>query len=111
MRLANSETISLLNVISSIADKDIPIAFTYRLFDINKKLQDSYEVYYNTLQNIMKKNETNNPDDPKIRDEVQKLLNLMVNVEIEKIKRQELIDTGIELSLAQLSLLSPIIEG
>lgn len=110
MRLANSEIISLLNSLSDIADKDIPITFTYRLFDIHKTLQDSYSVYWNTIENIMKKHNVNNPDDPIIKKEVRELLEMMVEVDLEKIKRNELIESNIDLSLSQLAALSPIIE-
>lgn len=111
MRLSNSEIINLLNSLSNIADKDIPIAFTYRLFDINKALEDSYSVYWKTLENIMKKNNVNNPDDPAIHEEVKELLEMTTEVNIDKINRPELLETNINLSLSQLAALSPIIEG
>lgn len=110
MKLANSEIIGLLDTLGTIADKDIPVNFTYQLFDINQRLQESYAIYWNTLQSIMKKNEVDNPDDPKIEKEVRELLDMRVDVSIDMVKREELINSGIALTLQQLTNLSPIIE-
>lgn len=111
MRITNNEVIGLLNTLGSVADKDIPVSFTYQLFDIQQKLQDAYQIYWNTLSNIMKKHDVTDPNDPKIIGEVKELLDMMTEVELVKLKRDELIESDINLTLQQLNNLSPIIEG
>lgn len=110
MQLLNGEIIGLINVINDISEKDMPVELAFKFFGNLKNLTACYEAYAKTLQKIIDKGGVESPDDPKISEEVGKLLNLKSEVEINKFERAELVDGGMKLTLSQLAALSPIIE-
>lgn len=109
MQLKNGEIIGLIDSINEISEKDLSIELAYKFYDNLSALSDKYQVYAKTLETLVKKEGAEDADDPKIREEVLKLLEMKTDVEIDEISKQELIGTGVKLSLSQLARLKPII--
>lgn len=99
MRLRNYEIIQCLNAIAEMDETPMPVALTFKVNKVRRKLISSYEDYLRTLEPI--KN-----DELK----VQELLELETEVTAEKIKIEELMESGISISLKTIEGLSPVLE-
>lgn len=99
MKFKNKEIIETINAINSLADKDMPITITYFFINNHKKLCEVYDIYNEARLKA------------KDQDELMKLLNLEVDVDVELINKQELIDSNISLTPKQLIDLKRLIYG
>lgn len=111
MRITNGEAIGIIDTVNEIQDKDVPVKTAYKLFDIVTKVNDTYMTYMKTLNKVMEKAGVNNPDDPAVNKEVMELLNMEVEVDVVPITRTELMESEINLNLAQLVRLNPVVEN
>lgn len=110
MQLLNGQIVHMFNAINEISEKDLPVEFAFKVFEIASKLTPHFQSYLQTIQKLMKKNNVDDPEDPVIRQDVVDLMNVTVEMNCELIDKQELIDSGIKLTLSQLQRLDPIIK-
>ena len=99
MVLTNQRIIDLLNTIGSIMNKDFPVKLTFQLIDNQEKLIKHYEVYEKAKAKV------------KTEEELLELLGIETEVDINPIDKNELLESGINLTPAQLVGLKRIIDG
>lgn len=99
MKLTNRRIVDLLNTIGSVINKDFPIKITFQLMENQDKLIKPYETYFKAKEKV------------KSEEELLELLELETEVDITPIDKEELIQSGINLSPAQLIGLKRIING
>ena len=99
MKLTNQEVINLINGLNEIAEKDLPILMTYKVIGNLDKLMN----IYTSFDKARKKAKTD--------EELFELLNFENEIELETIDKQELIDTGIQITPIQLIGISRMIDG
>lgn len=112
MKLSNQEIINLLNAFDGIADKDLPVKMTFDLYSIHSTLMDVYTAYIKSLEKLKTKYnvEENDTDFPEgMNRELKELLEIQKELDIPKIKKEELLDSGVELNMIQLQSLLPVI--
>ena len=99
MKLTNQEIINAFNALDALSNKELPILLTYKIVDILDKLLSEYRIFEKAK------------DKAKNNEELIELLNIERELDIEKLDKQELIDSGIEISPVQLVGLKRIING
>lgn len=99
MKFKNKEIIEIINAINSLAEKDMPITLTYFIINNHKKLIEAYDVYNRARVKA------------KDQDELMKLLDIEVDVDVELINKQDLIEANLTLTPQQLLSLQRLIYG
>lgn len=105
MKLTNEQIVILINSISNIKDVDMPISESFKFTKDFQKLNDCYTAYETELKKI-----TDDEGKVKDKDKLIELLNLETEVDLETISIEKLEQANVNLSIATINALSPILE-
>lgn len=108
MKITNREIINALDAMSLLKDRELPVELAFKVFDNHKKLMEAYEPYIKTMNKTQEQYKDNND---KFLEEANKLINIEREIEVKKFTREELLNSEVKLTPAELAGLEVLIDG
>lgn len=105
MEIKNSEVIQAIDVLNELSDKEMPVEITFKVINTLEQLFSFYRPYLKSLEKLKEQFD----EGSELEGEVKKLLDITVEGAIPPFTKNELIESGIELTPSQLVRLKPLI--
>jgi hypothetical protein len=106
MKISNRRLIALVNTIGAIQDKDFDIKTSFALSRILNTAANAVQPYENELKKLNGKT----MDVEEFNKNVNELLDIEIDIDINKISQEDIINSGNKMTIAQVNGLEPIIE-
>ena len=106
MKISNRRLIALVNTIGAIQDKDFDIKTSFTLSRILNTAANAVQPYENELKKLKGKT----MDVEEFNKNVNELLDIEIDIDINKISQEDIINSGNKMTIAQVNGLDPIIE-
>ena len=106
MKISNRRLIALVNTIGDIQDKDFDIKTSFALSRILNTAANAVQPYENELKKLQGKT----MDVEEFNKNVNELLDIEIDIDINKISQEDIINSGNKMTIAQVNSLEPIIE-
>lgn len=107
MKLTNQQIIKIIDTLNEISEQNMPILLTYQIIEILEELFKVYSPYQKSIEKLEHKYGVKNE---LFKKEALLLLNMQKEIDINKLKKKDLVEANISLSPFSLVALKPIIE-